>query len=136
MHMDANGRLAMPSRWRSSLTPATDTQVMIVAQPGSHLVLLPEPIAQRLQEKLRAALSSGLASEELRSFAARIHRVRMDNRCRLRLPEELRQEAGLTHEVVLVGCFTHTEAWNPERLKAHEAKLPANIADAAKELGV
>jgi MraZ protein len=60
----------------------------------------------------------------------------MDNQGRILLPQNLREFAGLTKNVTVVGCNNHAEFWDSDSWNAvHEFETtPENIAAVMEEL--
>lgn len=112
--IDAKHRLAIPSDIRRDMqrglgTGEGDTVVLYCVLGGPDvLCLYTEPGYQRLAEELR---QSGIDPAELLEyeevFYANSKRIEMDGAGRVRLPEHLLKQTGLSGEVVLAGAGDH-----------------------------
>lgn len=112
--IDAKNRLAIPSDIRRDLqrglgTGEGDGAVLYCVLGGADvLCLYTEPGYQRLAEDLRR---SDIDPEELLAyeevFYANSKRIEMDSAGRVRLPEHLLQQTGLSGEVVIAGAGDH-----------------------------
>ena len=113
MHtLDAKGRLAVPSRLRDELG-------------GIFYVTLDKVDAMPFVKQRRM--------RPLFAFAARCE---ADAQGRILLPQNLRDYAGLTKDVTIVGCNNHAELWDSARWnEIHDAEMtPENIAAVMEEL--
>lgn len=112
--LDGKGRFAMPTRYRDSILEETQGQLVVTIDTEMRCLLLYtrsqwEPIEVKLQQ--------------LPSFdpqARRIQRllighatdVEMDNLGRVRLPSLLREYAGITKQIILLGQGNKFECWD------------------------
>lgn len=112
--IDAKHRLAIPSDIRRDLqrglgTGEGDAVVLYCVLGGPDvLCLYTEPGYQRLAEELRESEVDPeqlLDYEEL--FYANSKRIEMDSAGRVRLPEHLLKQTGLSGEVVIAGAGDH-----------------------------
>lgn len=112
--IDAKHRLAIPSDIRRELqrglgTSEGDTVVLYCVLGGTDaLCLYTEPGYQRLADELR---HSDIDPVELLDyeevFYANSKRIEMDSAGRVRLPENLLKQTGLSGEIVLAGAGDH-----------------------------
>ena len=111
--IDAKGRLIVPSRMRDELT-------------GEHVVLtrwLEECIAlwskdgwDEMEAKLRESGSSSAGARNfVRLVSSSAHIDEVDKQGRITVPQRLRDLAGITRDVVVLGALNRGELWNPER---------------------
>ena len=73
---------------------------------------------------------------KMRPLFAHAARCELDSQGRALIPQNLRQYAGLTKSVTVVGCNNHAELWDSENWKAvfEEETTPENIAAVMEEL--
>ena len=115
MHtLDAKGRLAVPSRLRDELG-------------GIFYVTL----------SIDRCLSA-YSAESWQRFSDKVDAMPFvkQRRMRLLLPQNLRDYAGLTKDVTILGCNNHAELWDSARWnEIHDAEMtPENIAAVMEEL--
>lgn len=113
VNLDSKGRITVPSRYRTTLSEISEGQMVCTIdlnQPCLLLYTLPE--WEKIELKL-AALSSMNPSERRvqRLLLGHASECQMDSAGRLLLASTLRQHAGLTKEVMLVGQFNKFELW-------------------------
>ena len=73
----------------------------------------------------------------MRPLFAYAARCELDGQGRILLPQHLREFAGLTKSVTVVGSNNHAEFWDSERLgrdRTRAEALPENIAAVMEEL--
>ncbi len=123
--LDAKGRLIVPSKLRDEFGPSF---YVAKSQQGC-LKVYTEDEWQRKLEALKTKTTASIP--DMRYFFANICRCEPDKQGRFLLPEDFRQFAELTQDVMFIGQATFAEIWNAERYEADEAKFfadPKNIA--------
>lgn len=114
VNLDSKGRISVPTRYREKLIEAATGQ-MVCTIDIHHpcLLLYPLPEWEIIEHKL-ARLSSMNASERRvqRLLLGHASECQMDSAGRLLLAPVLRQHAGLTKEVMLVGQLNKFELWD------------------------
>lgn len=137
--LDPKQRLAIPAEFRDLIQskdapkdgpegvhkPASETsnEVMIAA-PGSNgsLWLWPEQTFHRMAVSLNGSLLGHKDVQRLgRSFFSKAARLPIDGAGRVRIPDRLLQEYGLSGSVMILGVGDHLELCRPEVLAAEEA---------------
>jgi DNA-binding transcriptional regulator/RsmH inhibitor MraZ len=121
----------LPADWQPLFITTVEPVLMLVPMEGTHLTMLPEC---RIKSDMRAlkVLSKRSHStdwaEQERINAALIsvkaaRRVTIGAGGRFHVPLELREQADLSGEVVLVGCYDHADIWSPTRWRDEEKRL-------------
>lgn len=112
--IDAKGRLIIPSKFREILG---DTFVVTKGLDGCLFVYDNEEW-KRFEEKLRALpITNKEARQFVRFFLAGATEAEVDKQGRILIPNVLREFAGLTKDVVLVGVGSRIEIWSRERFE-------------------
>lgn len=131
--IDAKGRLNFPARFRDAMG-----ETFIVTRWLDHcLAAFPaeefEKVAAKIEEK---GLVKG--RKVSRMLYASAVEVTPDKQGRIQLPAKLREYAGLTKEVVVVGSFDRAEIWSAERWAAieNEAFSTGALEQAMAEMGL
>ena len=131
--IDAKGRLNFPARFRDAMG-----ETFIVTRWLDHcLAAFPaeefEKVAAKIEEK---GLVKG--RKVSRMLYASAVEVTPDKQGRIQLPAKLREYAGLTKEVVVVGSFDRAEIWSAERWAAieDEAFSTGALEQAMAEMGL
>jgi MraZ protein len=125
-HIDDKGRLKLPAEFVAGLgAPFTLTK-------GQHgcLWLLPAPEWEAMAARLRSdSLLDHRTLALQRYFIGSAATLSPDAQARISLPAHLREFAGLSHEVMLVGTGTRVELWSRERWAAYERELSDQLIE-------
>ena len=119
INLDAKGRMAVPTRAREPLTHGGTVKLVLTAHPDACLLLYPAPAWEPIRAQVMAFPSLdrqlSLWKRLLVGFAQELE---PDSAGRLLIPPELRDFAGITRPVMLVGQGSHFEIWDLEAWKA------------------
>lgn len=114
VNLDSKGRLSVPTRYREQLIEAASGQMVCtidIHHPCLLLYTLPE--WEIIEHKLsRLSSMNPLERRVQRLLLGHASECQMDNAGRLLLAPVLRQHAGLTKQVMLVGQFNKFELWD------------------------
>ncbi|AJZ88169.1 division/cell wall cluster transcriptional repressor MraZ [Cedecea neteri] len=114
VNLDSKGRLAVPTRYREKLIEISEGQ-MVCTIDIHHpcLLLYTVPEWEIIEQKLARLSSMNPAERRVqRLLLGHASECQMDSAGRLLLAPVLRQHAGLTKEVMLVGQFNKFELWD------------------------
>lgn len=124
--VDASGRLILPTGFRSRLADGA-----FITPLDKCLGILPSDEFEQMARNLEAEVGDGSVDvNALRVFAARADYVVPDSQGRMRLIPQLREEAELDRNVVIVGALHRIEVWNPERWTALRTEGTERLAEA------
>ena len=128
--LDNKGRIFIPARLREELGQA----VFITLSMDRCLSVYSKENWDSLTEKVNAL--PYVQQRKMRPLFAYAVRCDLDAQGRVLLPQNLREWAGLTKNVTIVGCNNHAELWNSDSWRAvFEAETaPENIAAVLEEL--
>ena len=121
--LDSKGRLAIPTRYRDTLTRVCNGQLVLTVDRDHCLLLYPLPEWEEIEHKL----------VKLPSFNAQVRRLQrllighateceLDGSGRILLPPLLREFAGLQKAVVLIGQGNKFEVWDEGAWNARRAE--------------
>jgi MraZ protein len=127
LNLDAKGRLAVPTRYRTALQSGGGA-VVLTAHPDGCLLLYPslawEPIGAKIQ-----ALSS--FNEQARWWQRLLvgfaEEIEIDAQGRILVSPALRKFAGLQKDVMLVGQGSHFEIWDAAAWEDRLGKALAQV---------
>ena len=130
--IDAKGRLFIPAALRKELG---QTFHITVGQDRCLSVYSDESWAA-FMDKLKALSYNEV--KKLRALFAYAADCEPDGQGRILIPAKLREYAGLTKEVVVVGSFDRAEIWSAERWAAieNEAFSSGALEQAMAEMGL
>ncbi len=116
VNLDSKGRLTVPTRYRGMLSEESKGQMVCTIdlhQPCLLLYTLPE--WEIIEHKLSGLSTMNPAERRVqRLLLGHASECQMDNAGRLLLASTLRQHAGLTKEVMLVGQINKFELWDEQ----------------------
>lgn len=114
--LDNKGRLAVPAKYREDLLSLCAGQLVITTDPSKCLLLYPQPVWEPIEQKLNSLSSFNPQTRSLqRLLVGNASDVEMDSAGRILVPPPLREFAGLTKDVVLVGQGAKFELWDDEK---------------------
>ena len=128
--LDAKGRLFIPAKLREELGETF------------YVTISPEKCLSAYSQEnwddvaRRVAAMTNVQQRKMRPLFAYAARCELDGQGRILLPQNLRDYAGLTKDVTIVGCNNHAELWDSARWnEIHDAEMtPENIAAVMEEL--
>lgn len=116
VNLDNKGRLAIPTRYRDGLNDEAQGQMVCTIdlhQPC--LLLYPLPEWEIIEKKLSQLSSINPVERRIqRLLLGHASECQMDSAGRLLLASTLRQHAGITKEVMLVGQLNKFELWDEQ----------------------
>jgi len=130
--LDAKGRLVIPARHRDALLVQCEGRLTLTRHPDGCLMLFPRPVWEIHRERIAALPIS--ARPWQRIFLGSATDTDMDTAGRILVSPELRQAAGLTKNVMLLGMGSHFEVWDAQALAAKDqeaiaAGVPESLAN-------
>ena len=132
MSLDAKGRLSVPTRHRDALAQQAQGQLTLTKHPDGCLMVFPRPAWEQFRERI--AKLPMQAHWWKRIFLGNAMDVEMDGTGRLLVAPELRQAAGLTRDVMLLGMGQHFELWDKTTYEAKEAEaMQAGMPEAFED---
>ena len=110
--LDTKGRVILPARYRDQLAEGA---FVTKGRGGCLSVFTPEEfedVASQVREQSKRGAKELNAA---RTFFSGALEVKPDKQGRVALPQNLREYAGLTREVVVAGVFSRIEIWDRDR---------------------
>ena len=116
LSLDAKGRLAIPARYRGELMSSCTGHLIVTVDPSKCLLIYPQPAWEPIEQKLNNLSSFNPKIRSLqRLLVGNASDVEMDTTGRILVSLPLRQFAGLSKDVVLVGQGAKFELWDEEQ---------------------
>jgi MraZ protein len=129
---DAKGRLIMPVKFRAQLGERC------IATRGMDRSLFVYPFEEwnALEQKLRQLpLTKTEARAFARFFFSGAAECELDPQGRILIPPGLREYAGITREVAVIGVSSRIEIWDRERWLQYYAPVEESFDDLVSKLG-
>lgn len=119
--LDDRGRITLPRKIRSEL----DEREVILSRGFDTCIFgFDKNSWEREAEKqLGVSVTDGKGRELRRYFFAAAEKIEIDKLGRILLPALLKEYAGITSEVVVLGAGDHFEIWDKNRWNEYAAKL-------------
>lgn len=129
--LDAKGRLNIPAKFRSALSPDNDGSFVITKGLDSCIVAYPVVEWQRRVEAGLRELSATSRRHRLfiRSLTRYASTVKLDGQGRIALTPVLKDYAKLERDVRIIGVVNKIEIWNPSELDSLEDFSPEDFED-------
>lgn len=136
LSLDAKGRLAIPARYRGELMSSCAGCLIVTVDPSKCLLIYPQPAWEPIEQKLNNLSSFDQKTRNLqRLLVGNASDVEMDAAGRILVSLPLRQFAGLSKDVVLVGQGAKFELWDEEKWNLQiESALAFKDGDMPPEL--
>ena len=136
--LNKQGRTSVPARFRDLLEERGEA-ALIITNHEACLVAYPSADWHALMDKLATLPSSGReVTEFMRFFVSGAQECPIDKQGRVLIPPTLREHAGLTDQIMIVGMVKKIEIWaKPRWESAFSAALSrfAENSQALAELG-
>jgi len=114
-HIDEKGRLKMPADFAQELGPS----FTITRATQDCLWAMPPAAWATIIERLKGSTMMDESLLELqRWFVGSAHTLSLDGQGRFTIPQQLREFAGIQHELMMVGMIDRIEIWSRERWNA------------------
>ena len=133
--VDSKGRVAIPARMRSALSPEAKNGFTITRGFEQCINLYPLDEWDRKEAELG---SLNLYRTESRDFVRSImmwaEEVTLDGQGRIVIPKPLMEFAEIGDNVLIIGALEHIEIWNPELFATYEAAIPVDYQTLAEKV--
>ena len=133
INLDAKGRMAIPARYRDTITEHCCGHLVATIDTEERCLLL-YPLAEweEIQEKIEALPSFNPAARRIqRLLIGHATDLNMDSNGRLLLPAPLREYAELDKEIVLLGQGNKFEIWSEARWMSTREEYLAEVEGVA-----
>jgi len=130
--IDAKGRVIVPARFRDGLFGEEKTECFVTKGLDGCLFVYDRDEWAVMEEKIAALpLSNPNARRFSRQFLSGAAPCEIDKQGRILLPAKLREYAGLSKDVAVVGVGSHIEIWD---LKAWDAMNDFDADEMARNM--
>lgn len=135
--LDAKGRMAMPSRYRERLLEVCGGRLVVTVDPDLCLLVYPLSEWEEIEAKLVELSSFDRRAKSIkRLLIGHATECEMDGQGRILLPTLLRDYAGLSKKIVMIGQGKKFEIWDEEAWNESQEALLESVQDDEGELPV
>ncbi len=132
LSLDAKGRLSVPTRHRDVLAATAQSQLTITKHPHGCLMIFPRPEWEKFRERVAELPMS--AQWWKRVFLGNAMDMELDGTGRVLISPELREAAGISREIMLLGMGNHFELWDKATYDTKEAQaMQGEMPDVFKD---
>ena len=129
--IDDKGRLKIPNAFRTLVEKAHGKELFVTSLTGESVRVYPMPVWLALEERMSRAPSTHPARTR---FLDRVNyfgqTAEVDAQGRVVIHQRLRESAGMSGEVDVLGAVDHLDVWNHDRLVAKMLSDPYTDDDA------
>jgi len=128
--IDEKGRLKVPAGFRKIIEDSHGPDCFITSFDGESARVYPLPVWFDFQSRLAKVPSTSQAKAKLLERVNYFGQVStLDAQGRLLVPAVLRDVAGISDDVVVLGSQDHLIVWNEERMKKRLTSAPLSEDD-------
>lgn len=137
--IDEKGRLKIPNAFRALIEEKHGTELFVTSLTGEYVRVYPMPVWLALEERLARMPSTHPARLK---YLDRVNyfgqMAEIDSQGRVVIHQRLRESAGMTGEVDVLGQYDYVDVWNHERFLAKMQRDPFTDEDsrALAEFGI
>ena len=129
--IDDKGRLKIPNAFRALIQGQHGTELFVTSLTGEYVRVYPLPIWLALEERLARMPSTHPARLKYLDRVNYFGQVaEIDSQGRVLIHPRLRESAGRTGEVDVLGQYDYIDVWNHERFLARMQREPFTDEDA------
>jgi MraZ protein len=128
--IDEKGRLKVPAGFRKIIEDKYGPECFITSTDGERALVYPLPVWYDFQARLAKVPSTSQAKVKLLERVNYFGQLSsIDTQGRVLVPAVLRNVAGISDDVVVLGNSDHLIVWNEERMKKRLSDQPLTAED-------
>ncbi|HXH93575.1 MAG TPA: division/cell wall cluster transcriptional repressor MraZ [Thermoanaerobaculia bacterium] len=128
--VDEKGRLKIPSNFRKVIEEQHGSECFITSMDGERALIYPMAVWYAYQGRLSKVPSSSVAKNKLMEKVNFFgHAATIDGQGRVLIPTILRNVAGITEDVVVLGNTDHLIVENGEKIQQRMSETPMSAED-------
>lgn len=128
--IDEKGRLKVPANFRKIIEERYGSECFITSMDGERALVYPLPVWFEFQSRLAKVPSTSTAKTKLLERVNYFGQVAaVDAQGRLLVPQVLRDVAGISDDVVVLGSQDHLIVWNDQKMQKRLKEQPLTEED-------
>src|ERR1700733_6355450 len=132
--IDGKGRFKLPTAFRALIEAKHGSSVFLTSVDGESVSVYPMPVWLELEERVLARMATTDPARQ--KFLDRVNyfgqAVEFDAQGRVMIPPRLREAAGMSGEVDVIGAISHLQIWNHDRFAAKLQREPFTVDDSKR----
>ncbi len=137
--LDDKGRIKIPSKFKDILYKKS-VKILVLTIFDNCIYAYPQDVWEELEKKaVNLPLTNKSARRFKRMFFASAQDVNIDSQGRILIPPVLRNDSGITKEVVVLGNLDHIELWPKDNWEKELKALKESeedLSEAIEQLGI
>ncbi len=128
--IDEKGRLKIPANFRKIIEERYGGDCFITSMDGERALVYPLPVWFEFQSRLAKVPSASQAKSKLLERVNYFGQISaLDAQGRVLVPQVLRDVAGISDDVVVLGNQDHLIVWNEQRIQKRLSDTPLTAED-------
>ena len=128
--IDEKGRLKVPANFRKIIEERYGNECFITSMDGERALVYPLPVWFEFQSRLAKVPSTSTAKTRLLERVNYFGQVAtLDAQGRVLVPQVLRDVAGISDDVVVLGSQDHLIVWNDQKMQKRLKEQPLTEED-------
>jgi MraZ protein len=136
-NVDAKGRVSVPSKFRDIIAERFEGKLVLSIDLDRCVTVYPLEEWERVEEKIRSVPQMQQEVKDYMRFVfSSAAECELDRQGRILIPPALRERAGITKSVVVVGIINKIEVWDRATWDARRSQNSDKISEALASLGL
>jgi transcriptional regulator MraZ len=136
-NVDAKGRVSVPSKFRDIIADRFEGKLVLSIDLDRCVTVYPLEEWERVEEKIRSVPQMQKEVKDYMRFVfSAATECELDRQGRILIPLALRERAGITKNVVVVGIINKIEVWDRATWDARRSQNSDKISEALASLGL
>ena len=124
--LDDKSRITLPAKYRERLAPG----IVMTAGTDRYVLVYPQDEFDKLADQVNALPLTGREAATLRRLLfVNANDAVPDKQGRVVMPEALREHAGISTDVVIIGVGKFIEIWSPEEWQRAKTEIQEHATD-------
>jgi MraZ protein len=131
--IDEKSRLRLPAKFRRDLPESDGNTYYVTSEDGHCAQIYPIKVWERIAQKFQEHPRMDSAKKKLQRITSYYGLVtQMDPQGRILIPPSLREDAGISGDVVVFGQTDHLEVWNGDVIRKSVKEEPLSSEEREK----
>ncbi|MDH4164385.1 MAG: division/cell wall cluster transcriptional repressor MraZ [Nitrospirota bacterium] len=135
--VDSKGRVSVPSKFRDIVADRYEGKLVLTMDYDNCVAVYPLEEWERFEEKIKALPQT---QKEVKDFVRFLFssatECELDRQGRILIPPALRDSAGISKSVMVVGIINKMEIWSKAAWDARKSQSGDKISEALSSLGL
>ena len=135
--VDSKGRVSVPSRFREILAERYEGKLVLTMDFDKCIMVYPLEEWERVEEKIKSLPQSQKEVKDYTRFVfSNASECELDKQGRILIPPTLREGAGISKSVMVVGILNKMEIWNKGSWDTRKSQTGDKIGEVLSTLGL